>query len=71
MKVRQLLENKASQYLYEDYYNSYKNELVNIMKNLKRNNKKIVLINNLSAIGSANFPKVVINFDFLAICPSK
>lgn len=43
MKVRQLLENKASQYLYEDYYNSYKNELVNIMKNLKRNNKKIVL----------------------------
>ena len=35
------------------------------------NNKKIVLINNLSAIGSANFPKVVINFDLLAICPSK
>ena len=33
--------------------------------------RKIVLINSLSAIGSANLPKVVINLDFLAICPSK
>ena len=28
--------------------------------------RKIVLINSLSAIGSANLPKVVINLDFLA-----